>query len=229
MKAQLLLPAAGMGARLGYDRPKALVDVAGKPLLIWTLECFVPLGLAAGAVIVITPGHQRDFSEALRHAFPEYTFTLVDGGTERQISVSNGLDRLAPGVEIVVIHDAARPFVSPAAIQAAIDAAAECGAATVAIPCTDTILEADQERFLAATPDRKTMWACQTPQTFRVEVIREAHAAARRDGVALTDDASLVQRTGGKVKLVLGTPLNFKVTTPTDLALADGVIRKGLA
>lgn len=229
MKVRLLIPAAGLGARLGCNSPKALVPLGGRPMLVRTLERFASLGLLEGAAITVPPGHEAEFREVLAAAYPGIPFALVPGGAERQDSVCRGLDALDADTGIVVIHDAARPFVSAESVRASIDAAAECGAATVAVPCIDTILQADAGQYLIDTPDRRTLWACQTPQTFRVEVIRAAHDAARRDRFTGTDDASLVRRTGERVRLVLGTPLNFKVTTPADLAIAESVIREGLA
>ncbi|MCC6154244.1 MAG: 2-C-methyl-D-erythritol 4-phosphate cytidylyltransferase [Candidatus Hydrogenedentes bacterium] len=228
-RLQLLIPAAGMGTRLGADRPKALIDLDGVPLLVRTLARFADLDLLDNCIITIAPQARSEFEGALRVHFPTAHVRLVDGGKERQDSVRNGLAALDSTTEIVVIHDAARPFVSPESIRASVDAAAQIGAATVAIPSIDTILVSDSEAFLTATPDRNTLWACQTPQTFRVEVLRHAHDIALRDGFAGTDDASLVRRAGGKVKLVMGSPLNFKVTTPQDLALARCVIEGGLA
>lgn len=228
MKAQLLIPAAGMGTRLGSTGPKALVPLAGEPMLVHTLRRFSPLGLVDRAVIAAPPGQEASFADALARAFPQSRFAIIEGGAERQDSVGRGLEALDPDTEIVLVHDAARPFIAPESIQASIQAAAECGAATVAIPCVDTILVGDDDRCLVDTPDRRRLWACQTPQTFRVEVIRAAHEAARRDNFTATDDGSLVRRGGRKVRLVLGTPLNFKVTTPTDLAMAEWVIRERL-
>ncbi len=229
MKTQLLMPAAGMGTRLGSDRPKALIPVGGEPLLVRTLKRFQSLELLDGAVIVVTPDTRAAFEDALRQAFPGLRFAVVPGGAERQISVSNGLERLDPDTDIVVIHDAARPFIGEDSVRRSIASAAECGAATVAIPSVDTILQGDADAFLVDTPDRAFLWQCQTPQTFRVEVIRSAHEAARSEGYLGTDDATLVRRMGGAVKLVMGAPLNFKITTPADLALAECVIREGLA
>lgn len=228
-----MIPAAGLGTRLRTDLPKALVDLAGRPLLVRTLERLESLGLAEGAIVLVAPGHRSSFESVLREAFPGHGLLLFEGGAERQDSVAIGLGCLDPATEIVVIHDAARPFVAPGSVTASIEAAAACGAATVAIPSVDTILESEEDApmdtpYLAQTPDRCRLWACQTPQTFRVAVIRQAHEAARRDGHIGTDDASLVRRMGGTVRLVLGTPLNFKVTTPADLALAACVIREGL-
>jgi 2-C-methyl-D-erythritol 4-phosphate cytidylyltransferase len=189
---------------------------------------FETLGLLANMLITFPPDAEQEFERLLRDAFPESSFLLVPGGAERQASVRKALDALDDSSDIVVIHDAARPFVAPPSVQASIAAAAEFGAATVAIPCSDTILVGEQGDFLVDTPDRRRLWACQTPQTFRVEVIRSAHERARAEGFVGTDDATLVQRAGGRVKLVKGTPHNFKITTPDDLALAEAIVAKGL-
>lgn len=226
---QLLIPAAGMGTRLGADRPKALIELSGAPLLVHTLRRFDAVGLAHRCVIAIAPQAHDTFRQCLGQYFPATQITLVAGGAERQDSVCNGLAALGPSTEIVLIHDAARPFVSAQSIQDSITAAAEFGAATVAIPSIDTILVADADGFLQETPDRKALWACQTPQTFRVDVLRHAHDTAKRERFAGTDDATLVRRAGGRVRLVMGSPLNFKVTTPQDLELARCVIEGGLA
>lgn len=228
MNTQLLIPAAGIGRRLACGGPKALVAVGGAPLLVRTLQRFARLGLVGGAVVVAPPGHQEAFRQCLAGAFPGADLLVTEGGAERQVSVANGLAQLAKDTDLVVIHDAARPFVPESAIEASREAAAECGAATVADPCTDTILEADAENYLERTPHRERLWACQTPQSFRVAVIREAHARAQRDGFTGTDDASLVRRVGGRVKLVKGSPFNFKITTPADLALATLLIEGGM-
>lgn len=197
-------------------------------MLVRTLRRFAPLGLEEDCVITV-PADERDaFDQVLKDAFPGIRYTLVDGGVERQQSVENGLAALRPETEIALIHDAARPFISPESVQAAIEAARDLGAATVAIPSVDTILVADCEERLEDTPDRTRLWACQTPQVFQVDLIRRAHEAARAAGTAATDDATLVRQMGMPVQLVRGTALNFKVTTPEDLALAECVIERGL-
>ncbi len=226
MKAQLIVPAAGQGERLGAATPKALVPLAGAPLLIHTVSAFIPLDLANGTIVVVTPELRNAFVSAVQSAFPEQNIRIVDGGRERQDSVRNGLAALDDDTEIAVIHDAARPFVSTGAIAASIEAAAEFGAATVAIPCVDTILRGDGDAFLQETPDRSTLWACQTPQTFRVAVIREAHREAHERGFAVTDDATIVRATGASVKLVRGSRENIKITTPEDLAYAEFLLAK---
>ena len=214
---------------MGCDGHKALIRVGGEPLLVQTLRRFQPFGLIESAVIVAAAGYESAFESALHRSFPGARFSLVQGGAERQMSVANALASLDGDTEIVVIHDAARPFVSDDSIRASISAAVECGAATVAIPTVDTILRGDDEGYLIDTPDRRLLWMCQTPQTFQVSVIRAAHECARRDGFLGTDDASLVRRVGGRVRLVMGSQANFKVTTPADLAMAEYVLKEGLA
>ena len=218
-----------MGVRLGSDGPKALVPLQGRPLLVHTLARFESIQLAEPVVIIVPPGSEDTFREALRASCPVDAFVFVSGGKERQDSVRFGLDALEDDTDVVVIHDAARPFVSRQAITDSIAFASEEGAATVAIPTTDTILQSDDGAYLAETPPRKKMWACQTPQTFRVEVIRDAHARAKTEGYAGTDDATLVRQAGHRVKLVMGTPTNIKITTPTDLALATTILREELS
>ena len=225
MKVQLVIPAAGMGLRLGADMPKALIPLGGIPMLVRTLHRFEDLGLVPNSVIVIPCEHINLFELSLAE-YVSYPLQFVPGGDERQHSVENGLSALDKDTDIVVIHDAARPFVESVSIKASIDGAVDVGAATVAIPSIDTILEADSDDFLVNTPDRRTLWACQTPQTFQAKVIREAHAAARRDGYLGTDDASLVRKYGGRVKLVHGSRLNFKITTAADLAMAELMLKE---
>ncbi len=224
MNTRLLIAAAGLGERLGGRRPKALVPLMGRPLLLRTLDRFREAGLTEG-VVLVPPGWGDGFSTILAGR----GLRLVEGGTRRQDSVGHGLAALDDDAEVVVIHDAARPFVSVEAIRASIEAAVAFGAATVAIPSIDTILEGDAEGFLQSTPERSRLWACQTPQTFRVEVIREAHRRATAEGFEGTDDASLVRRMGGRVKLVMGSRHNLKITLPEDLRLAEAMVREELA
>ena len=222
----MIIPAAGQGTRLGSPLPKALVELGGRSLIERTLQRFADLRLLRD-LIVLAPPEQRALFEDRLSQCPDFkAIQIIDGGVERQDSVRKGLDALNPATEIVVIHDAARPFVPLSAIRESIKAARTCGAATVAIPSIDTILEVDAAGFLVQTPDRKRLWACQTPQAFRVEVIRQAHAEARQEGFLGTDDATLVRRLGGKVKIVPGAPENFKVTTPADLLRAQQMLEE---
>lgn len=217
-----------MGQRLGEALPKALVPLCGVPLLVRTLSAFAPLGLADSAVVTIPVGHEVTIATLLAGAFPGNHISLVPGGAERQDSVRHGLAALREDTELVAIHDAARPFVSASAVEASFAAAASVGAATVAVPAIDTILVSDGDGFLSETPDRSAVWYCQTPQTFQVAVIREAHEKARMKSFQGTDDATLVRRCGHAVKLVRGEFTNLKVTTPTDMTIAETFIEKNL-
>ncbi len=226
MRIRLLIPAAGMGRRLGMDKPKALAPLGGKSLLFTTLQRLLPLQSDAPAIVVFAPGHRLEFEKALE-TFPA-PVVWVEGGEERQDSVCRGLSRVAADSELVAIHDAARPFASLADIYAALEAAKLHGAATLALPVTDTILRGDCEDFLQDTPDRACLWACQTPQVFQAKIIHAAYAWATKNKVVCTDDATLVKRAGFAVKLIRGTASNFKITTANDLLFANFLLERDL-
>ncbi len=228
MSVQLVMPAAGLGVRLGASRPKALVELQGRPLLEHTLDRFASLDLLSRAIIVAAPEHIEEISSLILATYPQSDCRVIEGGSVRQESVLLGLNALEDDTSIVIIHDAARPFAPPAIIEASIEAAREYGAATVATPCVDTILVGDEEQWLIDTPDRSCLWYCQTPQTFQRDLIVAAHEAARKDGHKGTDDATLVLRMGGRVRIVEGSPFNLKVTTPSDLLWASLAIEKEL-
>lgn len=229
MKCQAIVPAAGMGTRLGCDGPKALIDLCGKPLLIRTLDALLSTEDLRRAVAAVPADWRRAFEDALDSFGYGGKVRVVDGGAERQDSVRLALQALDDDAEIAAIHDAARPFVRSETIVETLNAARECGAATAAVRCSDTILEVNENYELISTPDRRRMWSCQTPQAFRVEVIREAHARAQAEGWTMTDDASLVRRVGRTVKIVEGGPDNFKITTETDLDLAKSIVNQRAA
>ncbi len=227
MNAQLLMVAAGLGRRLGLDTPKALADLCGQSLAARTLDTLASVGLAPPAIIVYPKGYKESFQEALKNAAMPVQY--VEGGAERRDSVRRGLDALNPDTDIVVIHDAARPFANADAVRAAIEAANHCGAATLATPVADTVLVSDGDGYLDNTPDRALLWACQTPQVFRTSVIRQAHDDVRNRDIVGTDDATLARRIGCRVKLVDGGAMNFKITTRRDLAFATYALDKGMA
>ncbi len=218
---QLLIPAGGMGTRLGRDLPKALVPLNERPLIVHALEIFHGLDLAADAVVAVPAGQEAIFEEAIHDHLPDLSIKIIPGGVERQDSVRLGLAAIDVRTELVIIHDAARPFPPGNAIEQAIQIARETGAATLAIPCADTILQADSERHLMHTPDRSTLWACQTPQIFNRKLISQAHEAAHAENHVCTDDASLVKWNGASVTLVPGSATNLKITTPEDLRYAQ--------
>ena len=222
-----VIVAAGKGERMGTLLPKPFLAVAGVPLLIHTARSLLRSSLITKLIIVIAP-EREDLLRDLLNAHGPFSVPVcpAHGGPERQDSVRLGLAALDPECEIVVIHDAARPFVTTAMIDRSIAAAAEVGGALVAVPTRDTIKRVDENGTVRETVPRQSLWLAQTPQTFRVPLIREAHARALSEGVVATDDAALLERMGGQVKVVLGDPLNFKITTPDDLRLAEALLEK---
>lgn len=210
MNVAALIPAAGEGTRLGLG-PKAFVEVGGRSLLARAVDALAP---HVGEVVVALPDG-ASFAGA----------RVVAGGPTRQATVRALLD--ATDAEFVLIHDAARPFLSPAVIARVLAAAREAGAATAALPVADTLVRGAAGGGAgvgwAGVVPREGMWAVQTPQGFRRALLREAHAAAERDGHNATDDAGLVARLGREVRLVEGDARLFKVTAPGDLALAEAL------
>ena len=220
-----IIVAAGKGTRMGPDIDKLFLEVAGRPVVAHTWQRFVQAREVEEIIVVVREGMQSAFQElAAQYGFKK-PFRLVSGGAERQDSVWNGLQALAAGAEIVAIQDGARPCTSAALITATIAAAREMGAAVVAQPVTDTIKESADGRLIGRTLDRSRLWAVQTPQTFRVEVIRRALAAVREKGLQLTDDTAACELIGQPVRLVTGLAPNPKVTVPGDLGYVEMLLR----
>ncbi|HAV62742.1 MAG TPA: 2-C-methyl-D-erythritol 4-phosphate cytidylyltransferase, partial [Verrucomicrobiales bacterium] len=167
---------------------------------------------------------KTEFEKLARAICPTKSFTLVQGGAERQDSVWNGLEAVPRGTEIVAIQDAARPCTTHELITDTIAAAREHGAAVAASPVVDTIKESTDGRFIGAHLERSRLWAVQTPQTFRLEVIRRAIEAARSSGRVFTDDTAACEAIGQPVRLVVGASPNPKVTVPDDLPLVAGLL-----
>lgn len=225
MHVNVVIVAAGKGTRLQSELPKPFLSIAGKPILVHTLRRFAPIEAVRRVVVVVAAEREALCQEVLHTHGPwPQPMTVVHGGAERQDSVRNGLAALEPQCEIVVIHDAARPFIGVEAIQCSIDAAAEAGSAVVATPVRDTIKRADAQRTIRETVSRHDLWLAQTPQTFQVEVIQAAHRWAQQQDIAGTDDAALVEQMGRPVRIVPSDTLNFKITTPDDLALAKAAL-----
>ena len=206
--AVALLVAAGSGERLGADRAKAFVVLAGRPMLEWSVAALRAAGIG-DIVIALPPGE----------AAPEGCHGVA-GGATRSDSVRRAL-RAAPAGEDVVVHDAARPLVRPEHFTRALAALAEADAAIVAARVPDTVKEAGEDRLVTATLDRARLWAIQTPQAFRRAALERALDVDDATLAQATDDAWLVERAGGRVRIVDSTPENFKVTTPHDLRVAE--------
>ncbi len=220
-----LLVAAGKGTRMGPNVDKLFLELHGSPVVAHTwrrLEQAVDIN---EIVVVIRDGMQDAFTEVAGKSQFKKPFRLVAGGPERQDSVWNGLGALSPDAEVVAIQDAARPCTSLALIAATIEAARQTGSAVAAQPVTDTIKESADGKRIDRTLDRSRLWAVQTPQCFRVEIIRRALAEARKRGLLLTDDTAACELIGQPVELVLSARPNPKVTRPEDLPFIEAVLK----
>jgi 2-C-methyl-D-erythritol 4-phosphate cytidylyltransferase len=228
MRVNAVIVAAGEGKRMGGNLPKPLIALAGRALILHTLDRFVR-SHARKVILVVPEQHKQKFEQTVR-ADPQQKsldFILESGGRRRQDSVVRGLDRLDEDCEVVVIHDGARPLISPVIIDHCVELAQKEGAAVVGVPAKDTIKVVSESRRIESTPPRNSLWEIQTPQAFRVEIIREAHRRAEQDGIEATDDAMLVERLGRRVALLEGERSNMKITTPEDLLIAEALIRAG--
>ena len=201
-----IVPAGGSGERLGADRPKAFAVCAGRPLLEWSVEA---LEAVCDRVVVAAPPS---------HLVPGW----VEGGPSRSASVRNAL-AAAPEASVVVVHDAARPLVTRDLVERCLDALSGVDGVIAATPVSDTVHVSAPDLLIAESLDRSTLWAAQTPQVFRADVLRRAF---ERQTAATTDEASLVAAVGGTVRLVEGPTDNIKVTTSTDLRLAEALLRE---
>jgi 2-C-methyl-D-erythritol 4-phosphate cytidylyltransferase len=219
MTAVALILAAGRGARLSHSLPKAFVPLMGKSLLLRSLEGLAAVPELDQVVPVVARADMERFRALDLSQVPKLA-PAVEGGAERQDSVAAGLASLGEEVEIVAVHDAARCLVARDEVSRVIAAAREHGAAILAQPVRDTIKRVRAGTVLE-TPPRQECWAAQTPQAFRIEILREAMAKARAEGVLGTDDAQLVEQLGLPVRVVEGGPRNLKITLPEDLALAE--------
>jgi 2-C-methyl-D-erythritol 4-phosphate cytidylyltransferase / 2-C-methyl-D-erythritol 2,4-cyclodiphosphate synthase len=226
IKVALLVVAGGRGSRLGADRPKQYLDCAGRPLLVHTLEALAASFPFSAVKVVIHPDDRALYEQAIASLTPGAAAALgapAIGGATRQQSVLSGLEALDEAKpDIVLIHDAVRPFPSPALIARAIDAAERHGAAAPGTPMSDTVKQVDSDGRVLATPPRSALRAVQTPQAFRFPLILAAHRRAAEAGVGdLTDDVAVAEWAGAPAYVFEGDPANLKVTTMQDLIAAE--------
>lgn len=219
----VIIAAAGSSIRMGTGIDKQFVSVGGRPLLWHSLQLFNSVPGVNQLIVTVSMFNEERVAELLRETILDIPWQVVRGGTERQYSVRNAIRLTDESSDLILVHDGARPFVEPSAVRESILVAAEFGAAVVAVPVKDTIKMANVDSVVLKTLDRSTLWQIQTPQTFRREVLLNAHEKAAAAGILATDDAALVEWDGGSVKLVRGSYLNFKVTTPEDVLLAEAV------
>ncbi len=220
----LLIACAGSGRRMGAERNKLLLEVAGRPVLAWTLEAALACGDIRWIGIVGQPIDHAAIEGLVAAVNPDRPVVWIQGGDTRQESVSNGLAALPPEASSVLIHDGARCLVDPDLISRCSQAVAAGAAVIAAAPVTDTIKRVDGDGVIQDTPDRSQLWGAQTPQGFPVQQLRDAHARAVAEGWSVTDDASLFERLGWAVQVIEASPSNIKITTPFDLTIAAAVL-----
>ena len=219
-----IIVAAGKGTRMGANVDKLWLEVAGRPVVAHTWKKFNDAKCVDEIILVVREGMQPEFNRLAEQFKFQKPFRIVAGGAERQDSVWNGLAAVSAKSEIVAIQDAARPCTTEKLIAATIEAARETGAAVAAQPVTDTIKETADGKIILRTLDRSKLWSVQTPQTFRVEVIRRAIALAREQKLILTDDTAACELVGQAVRLVKSESPNPKVTVPGDLPFVERLL-----
>ena len=215
-KVGAIIVAAGESRRMG-GIDKVLAPLGGKPALAHVLHAFDGCNLIDQIVVVVSKANMEWCRQLIAEEGLSKPIEVCAGGKRRQDSVAAGLSRLE-GCHWVVIHDGARPLVTKDLIERGLEAARETGAAVAAVPVTDTIKVAGDDRIVHQTPPRQNLWAVQTPQVFRFGIIAEAYKQAKDE---VTDDASLVEQSGYRVKLYMGAYDNIKITTPDDLLIAE--------
>lgn len=222
VKFAVVIPAAGQGKRMLGDRNKQFMLLKGMPIIVHTLKAFQDSSLITDIIIVCGAGEEDYYYKEI---IPVYGITkavsVVTGGRERQDSVCRGLAAVSDEIRHVMIHDGARPFVSPQLISALAEEVRVSGAVVPGVPVKDTIKRTDSGGFITDTPPREGLWNVQTPQAFDLKLIKRAHSEALESGFYGTDDSSLVERLGTAVKLIPGCYENIKITTPDDLVLAE--------
>ncbi len=229
MKTAAIIVSAGRGLRFPGEKKKQFLSLAGKPVLCHTLDRFEASPSIDFIHLVVG---KEDLAYTLKEIVEAYGYRkisrVVPGGKSRQESVRNGIHSLPGGVDLVAIHDGVRPFPSPRLIEESLQAARQHKAAVVATPVKDTIKLVGHDRIVQRTLDRESLWQIQTPQTFQLDVFKQALQKAAEDGFLGTDDASLVERMGIKVYILQGSYTNIKITTPEDLMLANLILQMGI-
>jgi 2-C-methyl-D-erythritol 4-phosphate cytidylyltransferase len=226
-KSIALIPAAGMGRRMGASINKQYLQLDGMPIIARTISVF-ELSPLIDAIYLVIPA--EEISYCREHVVAAYGFTkvaaIVPGGKERQHSVMNGLRGMmgfASNDDVVLIHDGVRPLITEELLRASIAVASTTDGALVAVPAKDTIKRVENG-IVTGTPARETLWQAQTPQAFRYNIIFSAHQAAETDHYLGTDDSSLVERAGGRTHIVQGDYHNIKITTSEDLVMAEAFL-----
>lgn len=224
-KVIAIIPAAGLGKRLG-NRKKPFIELLGRPMLVHTLKAFEGCALIDAIIVVTTT---EDIEGCKKGIIEEYGFKKVmevtSGGKERQDSIARALDLIGDDCAVVVVHDAARPLVTPELIERTINGALKSGATITVVPLKDTV-KTVENGVVQGTPRRDMLKAVQTPQAFKSDILKRAYCAAKEEGFIGTDDSSLVERIGVEVTTVEGANNNIKITTEEDLTIAECLLKE---
>jgi 2-C-methyl-D-erythritol 4-phosphate cytidylyltransferase / 2-C-methyl-D-erythritol 2,4-cyclodiphosphate synthase len=226
MKTVAIIPAGGAGRRLKAGIPKQYLSLNELPVLVHSLKVFGEAKVI-NEIILVVPESDIKFvrEELIIKNDLQKVARIVAGGATRQDSVRNGIAAIDVKCDIVVVHDGVRPFVTPEMISRAVEVAREFQAAVIGVPAKDTIKETQDDDFIVKTVPRQNLWITHTPQAFQFTVLQQAYEAAYRDDYCGTDDASLVERIGLKVKMIAGSYENIKITTPEDLVIAEALLK----
>jgi 2-C-methyl-D-erythritol 4-phosphate cytidylyltransferase len=221
-----IIVAAGESRRMGFD--KLFAPIAGRPVIAHTIDAFEHADSVNGIIVVAREDRHAEITTIVRDENFKKVQSLIAGGKHRQDSVRAGLDHLETGAKYVAIHDAARPLIMPEQIERVFEQSRMHAAASLAEPISDTLKYADTEFFVTESVDRRQLYAMQTPQVFERQLIEDAYRAVYAENASVTDEVSAVERLGCKVILVPNQDLNFKITYPRDLALAEFVLKQRL-
>jgi 2-C-methyl-D-erythritol 4-phosphate cytidylyltransferase len=224
MAYQVIIPAAGQGKRMGAGKNKVLLELNNIPVLIHTLKVFDEDELCNGIILAVNPLDTAEFKSLINKYKVKKVLDLVPGGKERQDSIYNAL-KTVKNDGIILVHDAARPFILKEQIHRLLDTAQETGAAIIGVPAKDT-MKTVRDQMVMATVERSSLWAVQTPQAFRFSVLYKAYEQAEQEQFIGTDDSSLVERVSYPVTMVEGDYDNIKLTTKEDLFFAEAILKK---
>jgi 2-C-methyl-D-erythritol 4-phosphate cytidylyltransferase len=220
---EVVIPAAGQGKRMKAGKNKLFIELSGIPIIVYTLRVFEEDPDCRGIILSINPAEKDYFSQLIAEYGLKKVKKLVMGGKERQQSVYNGLQHA--GEEIILVHDGARPFINLGQISELTTAASLHGGAVIAVPVKDTIKKASNQKVVE-TVERSSLWAVQTPQAFRVSILKSAYEQAEAEAFLGTDDASLLERIDEQVVIIEGNYDNIKITTQEDLYFAEAILHK---
>jgi len=227
MKCVALVPAAGQGKRMGGAHSKPYLLLEGKPILAHTLLELERCPLVDEVVLMVERGEiERARASVVEEFRLQKVGAILAGGVQRQDSVWEGLKTIQDDCDLVMVHDGVRPFISQEMLARSIQGAVDSGASIAGMPAKDTVKLVSAQNMVLKTPDRKSVFLVQTPQTFKRDILLRAYRQAMEDGFYATDEASLVERLGLQVRVVEGSYENIKITTPEDLVVGEMILRK---